>query len=170
MKKLIVSIDGEKLDPVVCSSINIQFEGDTVIVNGSTENVPEEDTPTEDGVALPVHTSAESFLLQGDDLEAFKILSEFRREEFTMNKEDAEKPTAVVLESGVYNIQDQTAVQSASLDLVEQERKYVDDGYMVISTEIPKYEYETDFDFKLVESVVLSKVDKEPSTDEKKTT
>ena len=99
----------------------------------------------------------DSFLLKGDDLESFEMLSDFRRKENQGEKTKNDKLEAFTLESGTFDIQDLTSVQNAMLDIVEKEKQFIDNNYKVFKTNIPRFDYENVSNFKLVESVVLMK-------------
>ena len=161
VKKLLVIYDGEEYNPVDCQSIEVKFEGDTIVLNvvlakdneeQQTENMPQTE-------AVVPTSKTDTFTLQGDDLEAFERLSDFRREENQKNqmvKNDTLK--AYTLESGTFDIQDLTSVQNAILDIVEKEKQFIDKGYKVFKINAPlRFDYENSNNFKLIESVVLIK-------------
>lgn len=159
-KKLVVIYDGEEYEPVNCQSVKIQFEGDTVILTVAlmkdepqTEVTPD-DIPTENAV---ISTSPdETFELQGDDLEAFEALSDFRNVEYqSKEKNDSKSEEAHTVESEVYDIQDLQSVQNAIYDLIEREKELLSKGYKVFKYTVPKFDYKDKNLFKLVESVVL---------------
>ncbi len=126
-KKLVVIYDGDEYEPVNCQSVKIQFEGDTVILTvvlmkdePQTEVTPN-DAPVEDAV---ISTSPdETFELQGDDLEAFEALSDFRNVEYqSKEKNDSKLEETHTIESEIYDIQDLQSVQNAVYDLIEREK------------------------------------------------
>lgn len=168
-KKLLVTYDGEEYAPVDCQSISVKFEGDAVVLDvvleeGSIKPDNEEengkksleDIPQAEAV-IPV-SETDTFALQGDDLEAFKLLSNFHRAENRDQQIDnGIEPEMHALESGVFDIQDLTSVQNAMLDIVEQEKQFIDQGYKVFEVNTPQFDYENSNNFKLIESVSLRK-------------
>jgi len=174
MKKLVVVMDGNEYDPVVCKDIDINISDDVIIltINSETEQVENENLPTENGIAI---TSSENeneiFPLTGEDLDTFVTLSEFRIAENTVEKKEGQKLEAITIESEVYDIQDLQSVSSATLDIIAKEQEYIKAGYKAFKTNNPKYIYESNNknNFKLVETIVLCKVQKEESQDISKT-
>ncbi len=159
-KKLVLVINGKRQDPIACNMLNFQIEGDTVTLEASLVADTEE-APAVDGIDSVMNDTI--FMLQGDDLDALTLLSDFRAEPNKITGEDGLPPVAVTIESGVYNIQDMTAIQNASLDLIAQERTYLDDGYQVVEVSVPRYIYENINDFKLIETAVLHKTADKPA-------
>jgi len=151
-KKLVVIYDGDEYEPVNCQSVEIKFEGDTVILTVALAK--DESQPVEDAV---ISTSPdETFELQGDDLEAFEALSDFRNVEYqSKEKNDSKLEEAHTIESEVYDIQDLQSVQNAVYDLIEREKELLNKGYTVFKYTVPKFDYKDKNLFKLVESVVL---------------
>jgi len=162
-RKLIVTIDGAAQPAIECSAVNVAFEDDTVVVKVSTlkntgfSKNTGSDGPSVDG--LQPLTSTKVFRLMGDDLDAFMLLSDFRLEANKTEKIPDQSPRAVTIESETYDIQDLSAIQNASLDLIDKERRFLDDGYLVHSASEPRYEYEDANHFKLIETAVLFKAD-----------
>ncbi|MCK4829163.1 hypothetical protein KA005_76275 [bacterium] len=157
VKKLLVIYNGEKQDPIDCQSVEVKFVGNTIILDivlvedeeQQTENMPQTET------VVPT-SKTDAFILQGDDLDAFTVLSDFHREENQGQKTKNSKLTAYTLESGTFNIQDLMSVQNAVLDIVAKEKQFIDRGYKVFKTNTPpRFDYEDGNYFKLVESVVL---------------
>ena len=164
-KTLLVTDDNLEYDPVDCQSVEIKFEGDNIILNvvlaedneeQQTENVPQTENMPQTEAVVPT-SKTDTFMLQGDDLEAFELLSDFRHEENRGQKTENDKLAAYTLESGTFDIQDLTSVQNAMLDIVEKEKQYIDQGYKVFKIHTPRFDYENSSNFKLVESVVLIK-------------
>ena len=161
-KKLVVIYDGDEYEPVNCQSVEIKFEGDTVILTVVLKEdepqieVTPNDAPAENAV---ISTSPdETFELQGDDLEAFEALSDFRNAKNQGKKEDDSQLETYIVESEIYDIQDLPSVQNAIFDLIEKEKEFLNKEYIVFKYTIPKFDYFDDKDknlFKLVESVVL---------------
>jgi hypothetical protein len=158
-KKLVVIYDGDEYEPVNCRSVKIQFEGDAVILTvvlkedePQTEVTPD-DIPTEDAV---ISTSPnETFELQGDNLEAFEALSDFRDDKNQGKKESNSELETYIVESETYDIQDLQSVQNAIFDLIEREKEFLNKEYTVFKYTVPKFDYKDGDLFKLVESVVL---------------
>lgn len=158
-KKLVVIYDGEEYEPVNCRSVKIQFEGDTVILTVVLkEDEPQievtPNAPVEDAV---ISTSPdETFELQGNDLEAFEALSDFRNVKYqSKEKNDSKLEEVHTIESETYDIQDLQSVQNAIYDLIEREKEFLNKEYTVFKYTIPKFNYKDKNLFKLVESVVL---------------
>lgn len=157
-KKLLVTYDGEKQEPIDCQSIEVKFEDDTIILDivlvkdeeQQTENMPQTEA------VIPT-SETDTFMLQGDDLEAFELLSDFHHAENQGQKTENDKLEAYTLESGTFDIQDLTSVQNAMLDIVEKEKQFINQGFKVFKTNTPRFDYENSNNFKLVESVVLIK-------------
>ncbi|MEA3341110.1 MAG: hypothetical protein U9R15_14190 [Chloroflexota bacterium] len=158
-QKLMVTYDGEVQKPVDCQSISVKFNGDAIILDiVSAEKEIEqsefsEDAPQTEAVVPAAVT--DKFELQGDDLEALELLSDFRRKENQGEKTDETKLEAFTLESGTFDIQDLTSVQNAMLDIVEKEKQFIDQGYIVFKANVPRFNYENNNNFKLIESAVL---------------
>ena len=167
VKKLLVTYGGERQEPIDCQAVEIRFEGDTILLNivlvedaeaqhkAVQSDKPQVDEPQVTAV-VPI-AATDKFVLQGDDLEAFEMLSDFRREENTGQKTENDKLEAYTLESGVFDIQDLASVQNATMDIVAKEKVFIDSGYKVFKINIPRYDYENNNNFKLIESVVLLK-------------
>jgi len=162
-KKLLVTYDDLEYNPVDCQSVEIKFEGDNIILNvvlaedneeQQTENVPQTENMPQTEAVVPT-SKTDTFMLQGDDLDAFEALSDFRRKENQGEKTDSDELKAYTLESGIFDIQDLTSVQNAILDIIEKEKQFIDQGHKVFKTNIPRFDYENGNNFKLVESVVL---------------
>ena len=151
-KKLVVIYDGDEYEPVNCQSVKIKFEGDTVIL--TVVLAKDESQPVEDAV---ISTSPdETFELQGDDLEAFEALSDFRNVKYqSKEKNDSRSEEAHTIESETYDIQDLQSVQNAIYDLIEREKEFLNKEYIVFKYTVPKFDYKDKNLFKLVESVVL---------------
>lgn len=168
VKKLVVVYNGEKYEPVNCKEVSVQFQDDTITLNivlADDKPQPEESPVTD---AVMSTTKDEIFLLKGDDLEAFTALSEFRNNENQNSPTEVTKREAHILESEIYDIQDLQSVQSAILDLVGAEKKFLENDYIVLKYSPPRFAYEEDEShFKLIESVVLCK--KEAATISKDT-
>lgn len=159
-KKLLVTYDGEKQEPVDCQLVEVKFEGDNIILNivpaKNVDQLPAaKDTPQTKAIIPAVVT--DKFILQGDDLEALEALSDFRKKENIAEKTDNSKLVAYTLESGAFDIQDLTSVQNAVLDIIEKEKQLIDKGYKVFKTNIPRFDYENINNFRLIESAVLIK-------------
>lgn len=159
-KKLLVTYNGEENEPVDCQSVEVKFEDDTIMLNIVTvkdgqEQPRAEDIPQTEAVVPPAVT--DKFVLQGDDLEAFELLSDLRRTENQGQKTENSTLEAHTIESGVFDIQDLMSVQNATLDIVEREKQFIDQGYTVFKTNTPRFDYENANNFKLVESIVLIK-------------
>lgn len=155
-RKLVMVLNGDKQDPIECATLNVQIEGDTIVVDVRTAEQPvDEGAPAADGLAVSEMTN--NFRLQGEDLDAFEMLSDFRLLDNKTVAEEGKTFVAVTLESSVYNIQDLSAVQNASLELMEKERKYLADGYKVYTVSTPRYDYESTNHFKLIETASLYK-------------
>ena len=159
VKKLLVIYDGEEYDPVDCQSVEVKFEGDTIILNVVLAEDNEEQQPENipQAEAVVPTSKTDTFMLQGSDLDAFKALSDFRRKENLGEKTDDDKLEAHTLESGTFDIQDLTSVQNAILDIIEKEKQFIDRGYKVFKINTPpRFDYEENGNnFKLIESVVL---------------
>lgn len=156
-KKLLVIYDELEYNPIDCQSIEIKFEGDTIILNvvlakdneeHQTENMPQTE-------AVVPASKTDIFVLQGNDLDAFETLSIFRRKENQEEKADSNTLETHTLESDTFDIQDLTSVQSAILDIVEKEKQFIDKGHKVIKVNTPKFDYENSNNFKLIEVVEL---------------
>lgn len=162
--KVIIEVDGIVAETIPCEDVNITFDGDSIIVKVSSADGAgvDSDAPTPDGFSIP--ETSENLQLTGEDLESFDLLSEFRIPENRTKKIKDVESDAVTVESESYNIQDLASIQNASLDLIERERKFLDDGYLVISSEVPKYVYENFNYFKLIETAVLYKAEKATAT------
>ena len=168
-KKLIIVYDKLEYNPIDCQSATIEFEGDTIRLNVILTKDKDEDEEAPSLSQLPDSrlknvpqakaiipaAKTDMFMLQGDDLEAFEQLSSFHFEGNQRQKTKKDKLQAYTLESGVFDIQDLTSIQNAILDIVEKEKQYIDQGYKVFKTNVPRFDYENDNNFKLVESVVL---------------
>lgn len=159
-KKLLVTYDGEEYAPVDCQSVTVKMDGDTIILNvvlAKDEDITDTKSTEAPGLADSVikTTENDTFLLKGDDLESFEVFSEFRKKENRAEKEDSATLIEQVLDSGVFDIQDLTSVQNAILDIVDKEKKLIDQGYRVFKTDTPKFIYENNNNFKLTESVIL---------------
>jgi len=157
-KKLVIVIDGDKIDPVEYSALDIKFEGDSVIINVTSSTSPSalpigaEDAPSVSGYLDETPNDAN---LSGQDLAEFTVMSEFRLEE---NKcENSGEATKITLESKLYDIQDMSSIQNACFDLVELEREYIKDGYKISAVADPLFVYETTNNFKLVETTRCQK-------------
>lgn len=162
MKRLIVIMDGNEYEPMICKDITINIENDNIILNVNSEKVEQpvdESTPTEQGIISP--TKTEVFSLTGDDYESFVALSEFRQSKNTIEKKEGDKLEAFTLESETYDIQDLQSVSNATLDIIYKEQDFLNKGYKVFKVNAPRYIYENDNNFKLVETVVLCKEEKE---------
>lgn len=160
IKKLLVIYDEQEYNPVDCESVEIKFEGDTIVLNvvlaKDNEEQLEENMPQTEAVISTSKT--DTFILQGGDLEAFEALSDFRRKENQKEKTDDDTLEAHTLESGTFDIQDLTSVQSAILDIVAKEKVFIDKDYKVFKINTPpRFDYENSNNFKLVESVILLK-------------
>ena len=159
VKKLVVTYDGELYDPVDCQSVTVKFEDDTIILDviltKTKEQSVTEDIPQVEAVIPP--STTDTFMLQGDDLESFELLSEFHRPENQISKTENDSLEAYTIESGIFNIQDLPSVQNAVLDVTEKEKQFIDSGYKVFKTNTPRFNYTEGDNFKLVESVVLIK-------------
>lgn len=156
-KKLLVIYDELEYNPIDCQSIEIKFEGDTIILNvvlakdneeHQTENMPQTE-------AVVPASKTDIFVLQGNDLDAFETLSIFRRKENQEEKADSNTLETHTLESDTFDIQDLTSVQSAILDIVEKEKQFIDKGYKVFEINTPRFDYENSNNFKLIEVVEL---------------
>jgi len=159
-KKLLVTYDGEKQEPIDCQLVEVKFEGDNIILNivpaKNVDQLPAaKDTPQTKAIIPAVVT--DKFILQGDDLEALEALSDFRKKENIAEKTSNSKLVAYTLESGAFDIQDLTSVQNAVLDIIEKEKQLIDKGYKVFKTNIPRFDYENINNFRLIESAVLIK-------------
>ena len=156
-KKLLVTYDGEKYEPVDCQSVTMVLEGDTIILDIVLIKTEEQvkDVPRAEAV-IPASETA-TFMLQGDDLEAFSRLSDFSKKENQTQKTENDELEAHTLESGTFDIQDLTSVQNAILDIIARERQFINKGYKVFKTNTPRFDYENSSNFKLIESVVLIK-------------
>jgi len=158
-KKLIVVYNGEEYAPVDCKEVSVQFQKDTITLNIVTledTKIQTEESPSTDTVVTA--TKDEIFLLKGDDLEAFTTLSEFRWDENHCTPSTGIKREAHIIESETYDIQDLQSVQNATFDLIEAEKKFLNDNYAVIQCNTPRFIYEADKShFKLTESVILCK-------------
>ena len=158
IKKLLVIYDDLEYNPVDCESVEIKFEGDTIILNVVLAEEDNEEQPTENvpqAEAVVPTSKTDTFMLQGSDLDAFEALSDFRRKENLGEKTDDDKLEAHTLESGTFDIQDLTSVQNAVLDVIEKEKQLIDKGYKVFKINTPRFDYENSNNFKLIESVVL---------------
>ena len=156
-KKLLVIYDGEKYEPVDCQSVEVKFEGDTITLDiilakdeGQLKEVPQTEA------VIPT-AETDTFMLQGDDLESFELLSDFHRAENQGQKTGDDKLKAYTLESGIFDIQDLTSIQNAMLDIIEKEKQFIDQGFKVFKVNTPRFDYENSNNFKLIESVVLIK-------------
>ena len=161
-KKLLVTYNGEEQEPIDCQSVTIKYEADTIILDIVLPLKDEEQkTTTAETVpqaeAIIPASETDTFILQGDDLEAFEMLSDFRREENQAQKTEKDGLNVYIIESGTFDIQDLTSIENAMLDIVAQERQFIDKGYKAFKTNTPKFDYENSNNFKLVESVVLIK-------------
>lgn len=162
-KKLLMTYNGDKYASVDCQSVTLNVEDDTILLDivlmedeeHSTENTSQvkEDVPQTEAV-IPASIT-DTFALQGDDLESFELLSDFHKTENCDQKTEGDELIAHTLESGVFNIQDLSSVQNAVLDIIEKEKQFIDQGYKVFKSNTPRFDYENDSNFKLVESVVL---------------
>ena len=158
-KKLLVIFDGDEYDPIDCQSVEVKFVDDTIILNvvltKDNEEQQVENAPQAEAVVPTSKT--DTFMLQGTDLEAFEALSDFRRKENQREKVDGDTPKTFTLESGTFDIQDLTSVQSAMLDIIAEEKQYIDRGYSVFKINAPpRFDYEENGNnFKLVEFVEL---------------
>lgn len=161
VKKLLVTYDGTEYESVDCQSVTVKFVDDSIVLDivlakpENTETSVKDAIPQTEVVVPP--TVADTFMLTGDDLEAFELLSDFHRTENQRQKTENDKLEAYTLESGVFDIQDLTSVQNALLDIVTKEKQFIDKGYKVFKTNTPRFDYETDDNFKLIESAVLIK-------------
>lgn len=170
-KKLLVTYGGEAQEPIDCQSVTMKLDGDTIMLDiVLTEEKTEigqpalsADAPQTEAVVPAAVT--DKFDLQGDDFEALELISDFRREENQGEKTDDDKLEAFTLESGTFDIQDLTSVQNAIFDIVEKEKAFIDLGYTVFKTNVPRFIYENDYNFMLVESVVLMKHAAKATTD-----
>ena len=160
-KKLIVVYDKLEYNPIDCQSVTMEFEGDTIRLNVTLAKGEESQLPADQLANVPQAKAiipaakTDMFMLQGDDLEAFELLSSFHSAENRRQKTENDKLQAHTLASAVFDIQDLTSIRNAILDIVEKEKQYIDQGYKVFKTNVPRFDYENDNDFKLVESVVL---------------
>jgi hypothetical protein len=163
--KLAVIYDGEKQELINCQSVTVKFENDTIIldivpvnegdVQTTVDGPQAEDVPQIDVVVQAAAT--DTFLLQGDDLEGFELLSDFRRAENQGQKTESDILEAHTLMSGTFDIQDIMSVQNAILDIIEKEKYFIGQEYKVFKTNVPRFDYENSNNFTLVESVVLIK-------------
>lgn len=163
-KRLVIIVDGDEYDPIECTSLDIQICGETTTItvctiatSKDTKRNDKINAPTPDGFLLQEHPDI--FTFQGEDLEAFLELSEFRIDKNKTVIFSNQIPSAVSIESDTYDIQDITSVQSASLELIDKERKLLEDGFKVVQVNTPRYNYENANNFKLVETAVLYKID-----------
>ena len=168
-KKLLVTYGGEKQEPINCQSVTMKLEGDNIILDIVLVEKEEQSQPsTEDMPQVEAVVPAavtDKFMLQGDDLESFELLSDFRRDENQGQKAENDKSETYMLESGTFDIQDLSSVQSAMLDIVEKEKQFIEQGYKVFKANTPRFDYENDNNFKLTESVVLMKQATKPITE-----
>jgi len=157
MKRLVVIFDGEKYEPIFCDNINIKLENDEVILELKTSESVQTDNsiPSEQVMIAP--SKDETFILTGDDYSSFIALSEFRRTENITEKKEGQKLEAFTIESETYDIQDMQSVSNAILGVISKEQEYLKKDYKVFKTSDPRYIYEDDNLFKLVETVVLCK-------------
>jgi len=164
LKNLIVIFNGEEYEHIVCENISVNIENDNVVLNVVTkkdiEQPTDENAPTTQAIIAP--TKDEVFLLSGDDYESFISLSDCRRpENMVPEKKEGQKLEAFTIESDTYDIQDLQSVSNATLDIISLEQKFLNKGYKTFKANNPRYIYENDNNFKLVETVVLCKEEKE---------
>jgi hypothetical protein len=164
-KKLIVYFNGEEQEAINISSIKMELADDNIILHIDTEKEEIsliEDTPSVDGILIP--SSAETFLLQGDDLEAFQNLSEFHNPKNHVKEKDTITPVHQTLETSTYNIQDIQSVEQATMELLEIEQKFIKEEFKVIKVDIPKFIYEEDgIHFKLRQECDVCNLEKTTS-------
>jgi len=163
-KNLIVIFDGEEHEPIECKNISVNIENDNMILNVTTkkdiEHSTDENIPSNQGIIAP--TENEVFFLSGDDYDSFIAISECRRSENMLTeKKEGRKLEAITIESSTYDIQDLQSVSNATLDIVAKEQELLNEGYKTFKANDPRYIYENDNNFKLVETVVLCKEEKE---------
>ncbi len=175
INKLLVTYDGEEQEPVKCQSISMSISGDTILLDivprKGEEHQAEDTSQAEDtpqAKAVVSSNVSDMFMLKGDDLESLTLLSDFRNKENQGQKTGNEKLEACTIESGTFDIQDLTSVQNAMLDIVEKEKQFIDNGYKVITVNIPRFDYENSSNFKLIESAVLIKHSVVDTVDENK--
>ena len=85
--KLRVSYNGEEYDPVDCQSVSVKLENDTILLDIIlADDKVVEKPPVPQAEAVVPAKPTDIFILQGDDLEAFQMLSIFAREEHHREK------------------------------------------------------------------------------------
>jgi len=157
-KKLLVMYDGEMQEPISYEELSFEMTNEGILLkieSASRERDTQkvQDVPQEQPIADPVQE--ENFSLQGDDLESFQSMSPFRQTENKTEKGDTKQ--AITISSGTFDITDINCIMNAILDLVNAEQKYIDEGYKILQCSDPKFSYEDNKYFKLIESAVLSK-------------
>ncbi len=157
-KKLLVTYDGEEQEPINCQSIIVKYEDDTIMLNIILVKENEESSVSPQAEAVIPPSKTDTFALQGDDLESLELLSDFRKKENQVQKfEKGEAKYEHIIESGMFDIQDLTSIESAIFDIITKEKQLIDKGYKVFKPTPPVFKYEDSNVFKLVESVSLIK-------------
>jgi hypothetical protein len=161
MKKLVIVLNGSEFNALFCKEINLKIEDDCIKLlveydDDATELEDEEQEaiPKVNGILPP--SKDEIYILGGDDYESFEALSEFRHDDNIVEKKDNQKLVAITIESDTYNIQDLQSVSNAILDIIAKEQEFLSKGFKVFKNNIPRYSYEDENHFKLVETTVLS--------------
>jgi len=160
MKKVVITIDGIATEAIICNDLNVKYGNETINIDLHTFVVEKgiAPSPSVDGFGNEEEeVSTSSYELQGDDLDAFAMLSEFRMTQNKTEKIEGVTPTAVTIESELYNIQDSPSVQNASMDLMEREHDSLQNGSKVYNVSNPRFVFEDKDNFKLIETAVLYK-------------
>lgn len=164
-KKLVVYFNGEEQDSIEVSDVRLFLGGDFIKLHIDTiEEEKENELPTEEegapsskGVVDP--TQAEIFLLSGDELESFEVLSSFRQKENISENRENISPIHHIIETNVYNITDINSVDNAKMDLINAENTLIAQGYKVFKVKTPKFQFNGNIYFKLIENCILCKVE-----------
>jgi len=157
-KKLLVTYDGEEQEPIVCQSVTVKYEDDTIMLNIVLTKDDEKQAEAVPQAEAVIPTSkTDVYTLQGDDLESFEMLSSFRKSENCIQKTNNSELEIYVLKSGTFDIQDISSIENAMLDIVAKEQQLIDSGYKVFNINTPKFDYENNNNFKLIESAELIK-------------
>lgn len=173
-KKLVVFFNGEEQAPIEVADVTLNVQDNTIVLQINTpaeeeknksqkpSAIPSEDAPSVEGILVPEDLPNETFMLKGADLKALENLSVLRANR--IEKKGNATPTHHLIETSIFNIQDVQSVQNAIMELVDAERKLVEDGYAALDVKTPEFVFEDANEyFKLTQACVLVQTQKASS-------